>query len=240
MEETQALKALETAATPIFKWIAVENVHKSEQQGHRVMEQHEIVEVRIAGDKNYVPHFPAHSMYKSENGNVITYAERWSDQYRSFKEGNPQEASGTPLEMLAPYGITPEQQSLCRALRIYSIETLFNLEGQAVKSLGMNGNALKDAARSYMADNTSGKKAFDELESLRARIAELEGRSTILPPAVDEVEVVDAIVKRADSAAMADMTDEVIKAQIKELTGTAPRGNPSRATLEAMLSELMQ
>lgn len=234
METVDALKALETGITPIFKWVTLENVHKSEAVGHRVMEQHEIVECRIAGDKNYVPHFPAHSMFKSENGNVITYAERWSDQYRAFKEGNPQEASGTPLEMLAPYGVSPEQQSLCRALKIYSIETLFHLEGQAVKSLGMHSNALKDAARKYMADNTSGKAAFDEIEALKAKIAALEARSTIIPPAVMEPETVAAIEQAADDA----LTAEQIKAQIKELTGAAPRGNPSIETLRSMLAEL--
>ena len=225
-----------TSATPIFKWLTLENVHKSEQAGHKVMEQHEMVEVRIAGDKNYIPHLPAHSMWKMENGKVITYAERWAEQYRAFKEGNPQEAAGTPLEMLSPYGVTPEQLSLCRALRIYSIETLYNLEGPGVKAMGMNGNALKEAARRYMADNTGAKAALNEVEALKARIAELEGRSTIIPVAVDEPEVVDAVIAKAD----ASMSDEAIKAEIKRITGTAPRGNPSSETLRSMLAELTQ
>lgn len=240
MQTDEALKSIETGITPIFKWITVENVNKSEQQGHRVMEQHEIVECRIAGDKNYVPHFPANSMWKSENGIIVTYAERWSDQYRAFKEGNPQEASGTPLEMLAAYGVSPEQQSLCRALKIYSIETLFHLEGQAAKSLGFHQNVLKEAARKYMADNTSGKAAFDEIQALKAQIAALESCSTVLPPAVAEPEVVDAIEKTADAAAIDAMSDEEIKAHIKELTGVTPRGNPSHANLVNTLMDLMK
>ncbi len=87
-----------------------------------------------------------------------------------------------------------------------------------------------------MADNTSGIRAFDEIEALKAKIAELEGRSTVLPPAVDEPEVVDAVVAKAD----ASMPDDQIKAEIKRLTGTAPRGNPSSETLRAMLAELTQ
>src|SRR3546814_17192949 len=60
------------------------------------METKEVVEVRFAGSKNYSPIFPVDAFWKREGNRVITYGERWPDQYRQFKEGNPQEANGTP------------------------------------------------------------------------------------------------------------------------------------------------
>lgn len=227
----------EITITPIFKYIEVENIPKSEKAGHAVLETKEVVEVRFAGSKNYAPVFPVDDMWKREGNRVVTYAERWPEQYRAFKEGNAQEANGTPLEMLKPYGIPPELVSLCRALRIYSIEALHHLEGQPVKSLGMNANRLKDAARQFMADKLKGQDALGEIEALRARIAELEQRSTVPPdtePAPDEVE---RLVQQADEE-FAGWSDDDLKAKIAELAGSRPRGNPSRQTLMASLREL--
>lgn len=231
------------AVTPVFKIMEIENIPKSETAGHAVMEMHEVVEVRFAGSKNYSPIFPANAMWRREGNQVTSYAERWAEQYRAFKEGNPQEAMGTPLEMLRPFGVTPEQLSQCRALRIYSIEALHHLEGPAVKTLGMNANALKSAASQFMADRTKGSDNFNELEALRAEIAELRARSTI-PPVVDlsPAEVAD-VLEHANAVAQVEVaseTDDQIKERIAGITGSRPKGNPSRATLDQMLRELTQ
>lgn len=231
----------EITITPVFRIDRIENIPKSEKAGHAVLENREVVEVRFAGSKHYSPVFPAHAMWQRdpEDGNrIITYAERWSEQYRAFKEGNPQEAAGTPLEMLRSHGITPEMLSLCRALRIYSIEALHHLEGPAVKTLGMNANKLKAAAARYMADRTTGAAAMDEIATLKAELAALrEQMSTTVPVKDMEPAAIDAAVKAAD-AAYTDLSDEQIKARIKELTQAAPRGNPSRDTLVRLLTEI--
>lgn len=227
--------------TPVFKMLEIENIPKSETAGHAVMEVHEVVEVRFAGSKNYSPIFPAQAMWRREGNQEISYAERWQDQYRAFKEGNPQEAMGTPLEMLRPFGVTPEQLSLCRALRIYSIEALHALQGPAVKTLGMNANKLKDAAGQFMADRAKGSDTLSEMEALRARIAELEARSTAVPETDFTPEQIADVVEHADSQVEVDLageTDDQIKDRIAGLTGARPRGNPNRATLDQMLREL--
>lgn len=228
----------EITITPVFKILEVENVPKSEKEGRPMMEMREVVEVRFAGSKNYAPVFPTDAMWRREGNQIITYAERWPDQYRAFKEGNPQEANGTPLEMLRSHGITAEQLSLCRALRIYSVEALHHLEGKAVKSLGMSANALKGAAAAFLGDRLSGQNTLNELDALRAEIAALKAeRSTSVPvtePTPDEVE---NAIARAD-AAYADMTDDELKERIAEKTGARPRGQPSRATLVRSLEEL--
>ncbi len=92
----------EITITPIFRHITVEDVPASEREQRPVMKTREVVEVRFAGSKLYSPVFPSDSMWKRDGHRVVTYAERWADQYRDFLEGNDQKASGTPLEMLKP------------------------------------------------------------------------------------------------------------------------------------------
>lgn len=227
----------EITITPVFKMIEIENIPKSETAGHAVYDIMEVVEVRFAGSKNYAPVFPAHEMSSREGNQVISYAERWSEQYRAFKEGNPQEANGTPLEMLRGFGISPEQISLCRALKIYSIEALHHLEGDRLKSLSMNQNALKAAARSFMADRASKNSSFDEVEALKARIAELEGRSTVVPEVTPTEAEVDAIVKAADDACEG-FSDDDLRDEIERIAKARPDDSADRPALVSMLREL--
>lgn len=224
----------EITITPIFKHMTVEDVPASERAGHPIMKTIEMVEVRFAGSKNYSPVFPTDAFWQRDGHRVVTYAERWSEQYRSFKEGRAQEAAGTPLEMLRPYGITDAQLSLCRALKVYSIEALHHLEGPTVKSLGMSANDLKDISSRYMADRASGGAAHREMEAMRAEIEELRRR--VPPDEKAELAKVDDLTAAADE----DALKSAIKAEIEQITGTRPRGNPSLVTLEQMLAELKQ
>lgn len=236
MAHVVAIDEREITITPVFKMVELENIPQSETAGHAVMELKEVVEVRFAGSKNYAPVFLAHEMWKREGNDVITYAERWPDQYRAFKEGNPQEANGTPLEMLRPFGVSPEHLSLCRALKIYSIEALYHLEGDRAKSLGMAGNKLKEAARNFMADRAKNAGAFAEVEALKARIAELEGRSTLVPEAQPTPEEVEAAIAEADK--YEGFTDDDLKDEIERLAQARPGDEIDRPALVSMLTEL--
>lgn len=225
--------------TPVFKVIPLENIPKSETAGYPVMENHEVVEVRFAGSKNYAPVFPAGEMWRRVGGKLVTYAEHWGEQYRAFKEGGSQEAAGTPLEMLRQFGVSPEQISVCKALRVYSIEALDKLEGDGRKALGMNGNKLKEAAARFMAERQSGASQASEIEELKRQIAELQARSTVVPVVEPTPAEVERIVQAADDA-YADMTDSQIKDEIAKLNdGNRPQGNPSRKTLVSLLDGLM-
>lgn len=227
----------EISITPVFKHITVEDVPASERAGHYVPKTLEVVEVRFAGSKLYSPTFPTNAMWRREGHKVITYAERWADQYRQFLEGNPQEAAGTPLEMLKAYGISDSQLSLCRVLKIYSVEALHHLEGPNLKSLQMNANPLKEMARKFMADREKGAGNAEEIEKLRAELAALKSAIPTNDPKPDEIE--SAIeVADAEQSMFAKMADAEIKDWIKAETGTAPRGNPSRATLTQMAEEI--
>lgn len=231
MADSVAIDTREITITPLFRYESIEDINASEREGHLVKKMIQVVEVRFAGSKNYSPVFPVDAMWKRENGKIITFAERWSDQYRAFLSGADQEAAGTPLEMLKSFGMSDANLSLCRALRIYSIEALHHLEGDALKTLGMAGNSLKDMARAYMAARDGGRANSSELESLRAELAAL--KASLIPAIEPTPAQVDQAIAASD-AEFEDMDNQALKAYIREKTGQTPLGNPSHETLVGM------
>ena len=143
-----------------------------------------------------------------------------------------------PNDLVRPF---QAEISLCRALKIYSVEALYGMEGPALKSLGMKANELKEAARSYMASQRGNLDSMSEVEALKARIAELEAAGTKVEVPAQEAspEEIEQAVQESD-AEFASMSDEAIKAEIGQLAGSKPRGTPSRATLENSLRELRE
>mgnify|MGYP006949414584 CR=1 FL=1 len=218
--------------TPYFRHQTVEDVLASEREKRPVMTTVEAVEMRIAGEKNYVAVVPADSMWQTVNGIPMTYAERFAEQYRAFKLGAAQESSGTPLEQLAPYGITPAQLSLCRALRVHSIEALSAMEGNNLKALGMSGNDLKRMAEAYMADRAEGNAAQRQIANMQAEIDRL--RAEAAASAIMTEAAAEEVVAESQFAAM---TEAQLKDYIRNRTGSAPRGTPSRDILLRMAEE---
>jgi hypothetical protein len=219
----------ELLVTPVFMHKNIENVPKSEQSGHEVRELREVAQIRIAGNNNYSPVVPVHAFYRRDGSKTMTYAERWAEQYRRFKEGSPQEAEGTPISMLAKYGITPEEESLCRTMKIYSVEALYALEGANLKSLGMVGNKLKDKARAFMADRASGGDALKQIEELKAQIASLQG---------NVVPAEEPTPEEMDEALFDAYTEDELRSHIFEKTGVKPDGRLSHASLVNMAKGL--
>lgn len=225
------------AVTAFFKHLSVLNVAQSETQGKRVYDLMEVVELRFAGDRNYAPVMPSDSMWQKIGDRVVTYAERFSDQYRAFLMGDEQKAGGTALEMLQDYGITPAQLSICRALKIYSIEALNAIDGPNVKALGMSANSLKAMAKRYVEENArrSIESTNGEVEKLKA---ELKRLTALIPAAETPPEEIDALISVADQEFEA-MTSDDLKDFIASKTGEGrPRGNPSHDTLVSMAKEL--
>lgn len=223
----------EITITPFFRWEAIEDINASERSGHLEKRMRQVVEVRFAASKLYSPVFPVDAFWQRQNGRVVTYAERWGEQYRAFLDGNAQEAQGTPLEMLKSYGISDAHLSLCRALKIYSIEALYHLEGMELKNLGMASNVLKEMARSYMADRVKNQAGAAELEALKAEIATLKAALPASDPKPAEI----AAAVEASDAEFEALTDAELKDLISDRIGTRPRGNPSRSTLIGMARE---
>ncbi|MFT8896271.1 MAG: hypothetical protein ABF968_04830 [Acetobacter sp.] len=215
--------------TPFFRYETVEDVLASEREKRKVMKTIAVCEMRIAGDKNFQPVVPADSVWKTIDGVPRTYAERFSEQYRQFIAEDSQAAAGTPLQELH---LSPAQMSLCRALNIYSIETLAQLEGPALRALGVHANDLKTKAAQWVHDRENGGAQAVRIAELERQLAEMRGQVVVAETVAEA-----AIEEAAHEDRLAHLTDAEIKATIKEATGETPRGNPSRETLLAMAEE---
>lgn len=204
---------------PFFKNVANQDDIASKKAGRPIFKDMEVVEIRIAGDRNFSPIFPAHSMWKRINGEEITYAQRFSAAYERFAAGREQVAEGTPLSEL-PF-LTEAKRAELRALKVYTAEALAALDGKNLTNLGGQGREMKNQAIAYLdkSGGTAGATALAaEVEALRAELAAIRNGEVEAPPADDE--------------------KEAMKARIAELTGSRPRGNPSVETLRDMLSEV--
>lgn len=132
------------------------------------------------------------------------------------------------------FGITDAQLSLCRAVKVYSIEALDNLDGPNLKVLGMNANALKDMARRYMSQKQADVAKATDVDDLRKEIDRLRA---LIPQQEASYEEQAAAIEAADDE-FAVMSDEELKAYLADQTGARPRGNPSHDTLVRMAREV--
>lgn len=219
----------ETQVVPYFYNGTLENPTKSKQAGRPIFDDIEMVEVRLAGDRNFAPHFPAHSMWERQDGEEITYAMRWPEQYAAFKNENVQTASGTPLEELT--FLTAARRSELKALKIYTAEALAGLEGPNLKVLAGEGYSLKEQAQAYL----DSARSTASVTGLAAQNAELAQRIAMLEAQLANVQTGPSI---EDSDPYQGLDDNELKIKIENLTGSRPRGNPSRATLIGILNDL--
>lgn len=221
---------------PFFKTIAMPDPVRSKEEGRPCFKNQEFVEVRIAGERNYLPCFPALSMWERQNGVEVTYAERWPEQYRRFKENEEQVADGTPLAEL-PF-LDQAKRAELKALKVYTGEALAALEGKNLKALGMDGNTLKQQAIGYL-ESAKGSAGFTRLaaenEQMRNELAELRKLVVTGQSATPDVE---PAVATKTSYGFADWDDEALKEHIAEKAGSRPRGNPNHDTLVNMAESL--
>lgn len=223
----------EPLVVPFFYMTTVENKAKSAEAGRPIFDEVEMVEVRLAGDRYYNPHFPAHEMHVRQNGEEITYAMRWPEEYQRFKTGEMQVASGTPLEELT--FLAAARRSELKALKIYTVESLAALDGPNLRVLAGEGYKLKEQAQAYLdkANGISGLSALaSENADLRARLELLEKALGSQPAAAPVAEPV------AEVDAYEGLSDDDLKDKLQLLTGQRPRGNPNRSTLTRMLDDL--
>lgn len=224
--------------TPVFKTEAVQDMEASKKAGRPIFVDKELVEVHIAGDRDYRPVFGALDFWKHIDGIAVTYAERWSEQYQLFKEGKSQITAGTPVDEL-PF-LNAAKRAELKALRIYTAETLAALDGKNLKTLGLGGRELKDQAQAYLDRATGSAKVVElaqenaaikaQMEELRAQLAEMNR-----PAPVVETEGEEAIPDEFDG-----WDADSLKGFIQELTGKRPVGNPSIETLKRMAGEAQQ
>lgn len=224
--------AQKAALVATFKVHSMLNEAKTKTAGRPIYDDIEICEIRTAGDRNSVKVFPAHEVSHMEEledgglGEPVTYAMRFPEQYRKFKDGHTQVQSGTPLEEL-PF-LTQGKRLELKALHVHTAEALASLDGTPLKQIGIGGRELKNQAQAYL-DNAKGSadvtRLAQENELLKQTIADLQRGQK---PAVEAATAFD------------EMPDDELKAFIGDKTGSRPRGQPSHETLVRMAKELVE
>ena len=151
--------------TPVFKTVAVYNEAKSKDAGRPIFDDIEIVEVWFAGDRNQRPCFEVTDEHR----------ERWPKEYEAFKSGHKISDSGTPLEHWPR--MTVGKVAELKQLGILTVEALAQMPDRNVASLGMNGRALREEARSYLqqaAGTADVQKMASTIAELQAKIERME------------------------------------------------------------------
>jgi hypothetical protein len=215
----------------IFKYLAMENAEKTLAAGRPVFDDVEVCEIRTPGSRD-VKIFPANTFARWEDDATgqqrkVSYAERFSHQYRQFKALATQTKSGTPLEYAR--FLTDGRRAELRAQNVYTIEALAEIDGNELKNLGPYGREFKNKAIEYIEESRSAapnKQMEAELEALRARNAVLEEDMTTLKS-----------MRQQTESALEDMSDEQLREYITAQTGSPPQGVLPRKTLKRMAME---
>lgn len=197
---------------PVFRNDPVLDEVATKAEGRPIYRDREVVDIMIAGDRNFKPTFPAHAQWRMVNGESITYAMRFADAYARFTAGKAQVADGTPLSELT--FLTEAKRAELRAVKVFTAEALASLDGKNLATLGVGGRELKDQATRYL-ENARGSV---DVDALRAELAELKAKMG--EGSADEQEKAQ------------------LKAEYKELTGALPKGNPSLETMREMVRDL--
>jgi len=214
---------------PVFEHYAQPDPVKSAAEGRPIFNDQEIVRVRFPGsDACYV--FPATAKASgwisdplTGEMTQITYAEKFRKQYLQFKERATQTKSGTLLDYV-PF-LTESKRAELKALNIYTLEALAEVDGQPLKNLGMHGRDLKNKATEYIAETKQGapsKELIEQLEALKARNAILEEDAKFVSQ------------RQAAEAEFENMSVDQLREFITSNTGHTPQGTLNRKTLIRM------
>src|SRR5687768_815026 len=221
---------------PMFKVHTTIDKKATAENGRPMYKDMEVVEIRMAANRQTVGVFPAHEVWKWVDGpngrEPQTYAMRFEDQYKRFKSNSAQAMSGTPIEEL-PF-LTQAKRYELKALNVYTAEALAALDGKPLANIGMGGRELKDHAQAYLdkaAGNADVLKLASENAELKRRLEALEKQSGGLKEGGGGAPAVT-------NSPFASWEAEDIKAWIKDANGSLPRGNHSQATLVALADKI--
>lgn len=159
-----------------------QNHKKTKEQGRPIFDQVEMVSIQAPGNRKTEHVANAHSMhYDSNVGKQHTYAERFAEAYRAFKDEVEDHVAGTPITEAS--FLDTAQKAEMRAAKIYTIEQLAGMADRNVRNMGMGFRTYVDQAKAYL-DTALGTTALaSEMDELRRQIAELKaGKEPVVEP----------------------------------------------------------
>lgn len=212
-----------------FDLVETKNEVKTAEAGYSVFDNVETIIIRAPANKECTVIAPVDGQCNMD-GEVVTYAERFPDDYERWKQGQGSAVSGLPLKQ-APFMDKASVATLA-GLGVYSVEQLADLGGTPLKTLGMSGRKWQQQAAAYL-QSASGSKEVTALAAenadLKSRLEALEAMMTGKPAHVEEHE-----------PEQLDVEVESLKSRFAEITGSRPKGNPSIETLRRMVAEAEQ
>lgn len=233
-----ALVDPDDAVVATFSTIAVKNESKSAAANRPIFDDMEVCQLRYPGKKD-TGVYPATSVSHWRQDPItgdqvkVTYAERFSRQYRQFKEHATQTKSGTPLSEVA--FLTEARRAELRALNVYTVEALASIDGIELKNLGPGGRDMKNGAMDYL---ESTKRGIPSAQLL-ARLEALEARNAVLEEDNKALKIQQSnTLTETDS--FDEMTVEQLRDYIETTTGHAPHGTPNKRTLIRMARGLKE
>ena len=208
---------------------AFEHKGKSMEAGRPIFVDMEMVEIRFPGDNKRVHVAPAREKAKMEEGSGrrMDYIERFPEHYARFKAGDAQGQIGTPLSELS--FLTEARRKEMKAVNIHTAETLAALPDREIQKLGIGIRALVEQAQTFIDLAKSSAPTIRlaaENEELRERMERLEAMLQDKQP--------DPKPAGED---FSKWEDQDIKAFLKDVTGSVPKGNPKHDTLVRLADE---
>lgn len=128
----------EKGVFPRFFNKAVPDQAASDKEGRPMFRTEEFVEITFAGNPLNVPVLKVTDEHRK----------RWPEHYKQFKDGQERQVVGMPLEQWPQ--VTLDQVEGLKALKIFSVEDLANLDDQGLQRLGMGGRELRAKAEAYI------------------------------------------------------------------------------------------
>jgi hypothetical protein len=138
-----------------------EDVNASKEAGRPIYRDVELVEVRIAGDKNNIPVFKVTDVHRK----------RWPEHYAAFKRGEEMSPVGTPVEQ---WPILSRSKCMeLKAAGVMTVEALAELPDSAIHRIGMDARKLIAQAKEFL-EGAKDDARFSALaadnETLRAEL----------------------------------------------------------------------
>ena len=165
---------------PRFFMDAKQSRPLSEEAGHPVFVDREMVEIRIAGDNKSVVIRKVADEHK----------QRWPQHYEAFKKGQEAPEDGLPMKHCPLFSVA--QVKTMAGLNIHTVESLAELNDAFIVKLGMGGRGMVAMAKAYLSDakdSASATKHAAERERMQAEIDMLKQQIAALGVSNEEGQV---------------------------------------------------
>jgi hypothetical protein len=171
-----------------FSWDTVKNNFLTEKNGGPVFDQVLLGHISSPGQQKSTMtlEFAREDINGNKRNNENAF-KRYGEQVEAFlkKEQSPK-LQGTPVEQMP--GLDMKVAATCKALHIYTIEALADLNDSGINALGMGARKLKAEAQAYLESRKSKEAAVEVSQKLSAENQELREQIASLSAIVKELQ----------------------------------------------------